>query len=133
MKIPLAFSEFSAQRIANPRAILLCSKCPRTLVHGLSKHFDIIRNEALSYINRNGSPVLVHGTDVESALEILEKGKISPPKRDKRDCVVHPFENGYMFFVPRKKSFENHPLYKKIKRDLDKNQLEDRVRFYAES
>ena len=79
----------------------------------------------------NGSPILVHGTSVEAAIQLLSIGKLpSSYHKDKRN--KHPEYRGYLFFIPRKKSFVRHHLYESIEIDINgKKALENRVRNYA--
>lgn len=71
----------------------------------------------LGLLESKKTPALVHGTCVEAVMQLLSKGRL--PSSLYNGCLDHPAFNGYLFFTPRKKSFENHPLYEKIKVDWD--------------
>jgi len=79
----------------------------------------------------DGEPSMVHGTSVESTMEMLRSGRLTssfyPGSSD------HPADRGYMFFVPRKKSFVGHPLHGRIKIDLESGKLEDEAAIYAQN
>lgn len=93
---------------------------------------ELTRTEALKYISQDydeQKPVLVHGTSVKSALELMNGRMISLTVRYPR--TAHPINRGYLFFVPRKKAFAGHPLYDSITLDLEGGMLEDSVENYA--
>ncbi len=77
-----------------------------------------------------GDPVMVHGTSVESTIELLRTGIL--PSSFSPHHSEHPIGCGYLFFVPRKKSFHGHPLYPQLKIDLDGGKLENAVAGYAQ-
>lgn len=93
------------------------------------------------------APVLVHGTCTAATMQLLSKGSLPSRNLDyfkkriktRRELEYlisrrsHPAYNGYLFFVPRKKSLVNHPLYNEIKVDLDGIDLIDDVAPYASS
>ena len=78
----------------------------------------------------DGETVLAHGTSASAAIQLLETGKL-PPARGDTAVPDHPINNGYLFFIPKKQSFVDHPLYCKIKIDLDTNELETEAASYA--
>jgi hypothetical protein len=86
----------------------------------------------LEEVSSQGCPVLVHGTSVEAVIELLSNGRL-PPSRGCKVLPDHHMNRGYLYFVPRKKSFVNHPLYDKIKIDLDGSALRNEVRHDAEN
>jgi len=81
-----------------------------------------------------GGPIMVHGTSVESAIELLSTGRILPSSALRpMGHFSHPVNRGYLFFVPRKKSFAGHPLHDAIDLDLDGEALDNEVRSYAQN
>ena len=76
-----------------------------------------------------GEPTMVHGTSVESVIELLKTGKL--PSSFFPNHSDHPVYQGFLYFVPRKRSFTEHPLYDSITIDLDSGKLEGEVKSYA--
>lgn len=73
---------------------------------------------------------MTHGTSVESTITLLQTGNL--PSSFERNGN-HPCNKGYLFFVPRKRSFVDHPLFDDIEIDLDTLELESRVESYADN
>ena len=78
-----------------------------------------------------GEPSMVHGTSVESTIDMLRSGRL--PSSFYSGSSDHPADRGYLFFVPRKKSFAGHPLHDGIEINLEGGKLEDEVSIYAEN
>ena len=81
---------------------------------------------------RNRSPIMVHGTSAEGAIELLSTGTINITHKYREGRYKnHPISNGYLFFLPRKKAFRGHHLHGKILNDFSTRDVEKRVKVYA--
>lgn len=75
----------------------------------------------------DGEPVLLHPTTTYAFKEFLKTRTLPHPLIEINEDKKNYKEKGKFWFYPRKKSFEDLPIHKKILFDEEGNKLEDRV------
>ena len=73
-------------------------------------------------------PIAFHGTSLQSGLELIQKGRIQPPKPEE----LNHTNVGWMYFMPRKKAFRRHYMYNLIEVDFE-DVLKSGTEDYAKS
>jgi hypothetical protein len=95
----------------------------------------ILKERALSLLEEDVSneelTVLTHGTSVEAVIEMFKTGKL-PPSFTPNLRDLHG-DQGYLFFLPRKRSFRDHYLHEKIEINVSGSKLEEGVKCYAQA
>jgi len=92
------------------------------------------RYEAIKLIERADTeiPAMVLGISVESAIELLKKDVLPAERMCRAEMDGGNYWDYFLHFVARKEAFKNHPLYSKIQESLDKEELHESVRGYAD-
>ncbi len=88
----------------------------------------ITRDKALELLvsrkDYTHSPVLVHGTSVQAVLRLFEEERL-PTSLGRNYLPQHPLNKGYIFFMPRKRAFVNHPFYDMLDENPELHDLPD--------
>ncbi len=78
------------------------------------------------------NPTVVFGSSTFAVIEMLTKGMLPSAKMDHLWDGSPDESQRAIHFIPRKKAFENHPVYSKIEKYLGKKEMHEEGIFYAE-